>query len=29
MDDDTHGALVPQLMPAATRSWLLEARVDW
>jgi iron complex outermembrane receptor protein len=29
MDFDTHGALVPQLMPAATRSWLLEARVDW
>jgi iron complex outermembrane receptor protein len=29
MDFDSHGALTPQLMPAATRSWLLEARVDW
>ena len=26
VDFDT---LAPQLMPAATRSWLLEARVDW
>jgi outer membrane receptor protein involved in Fe transport len=29
MDFDSHGALVPHVMPAATRSWLLEARVDW
>jgi hypothetical protein len=29
MDFDAHGALVPHVMPAATRSWLLEARVDW
>ena len=29
MDFDSHGALVPTLMPAATRSFLLEARVDW
>jgi hypothetical protein len=29
MDYDALGALVPMLMPAATRSFLLEARVDW
>jgi outer membrane receptor for Fe3+-dicitrate len=29
MDFDSRGALVPHVMPAATRSWLLEARVDW
>jgi len=29
MDFDAHGALVPQLMPAATRNWLAELRVDW
>jgi len=29
MDFDSHGALVPMLMPAATRSWLAEVRVDW
>src|SRR5262249_17671077 len=29
MDFDAGGALVPQLMPAATRSWLAEVRVDW
>jgi hypothetical protein len=29
MDDDSRGALVPTLMPAATRSWLAEVRVEW
>ena len=29
MDYDAQGALVPMLMPAATRSFLLEGRVDW
>jgi len=29
MDFDSRGALVPMLMPAATRSFQLEARVDW
>src|SRR5262249_51819969 len=29
MDFDSRGELVPHVMPAATRSWLLEARVDW
>jgi len=29
MDYDARGALVPTLMPAATRAFLLEARVDW
>jgi iron complex outermembrane receptor protein len=29
MDYDAQGALVPMLMPAATRSFLLEARMDW
>jgi len=29
MDFDVRGALVPHVMPAATRSWILEARVDW
>jgi outer membrane receptor for Fe3+-dicitrate len=29
MDFDAHGDLVPHVMPAATRSWLLEARLDW
>jgi iron complex outermembrane recepter protein len=29
MDYDSHGALVPTVMPAATRSWLAEVRVEW
>jgi len=29
MDYDSRGALVPTLMPAATRSWLAEVRVEW
>src|SRR5262249_29672545 len=29
MDFDRNGDLVPFLMPAATRSWLAEVRVDW
>ncbi len=29
MDIDTHGNLAPTLMPAATRSWLAEVRVEW
>jgi hypothetical protein len=29
MDYDSRGALVPTLMPAATRSWLAEVKVGW
>ena len=29
MDYDRHGDLVPHVMPAATRSWLAEVRVEW
>jgi hypothetical protein len=29
MDLDSRLALVPTLMPAATRSWLAEVRVEW
>ncbi len=29
MDYDRNGALVPHVMPAATRSWLAEVRLDW
>jgi hypothetical protein len=29
MDFDRTGALVPQLVPAATRTWLAELRLDW
>ncbi len=29
MDFDRYGDLVPHVMPAATRSWLAEVRIDW
>ena len=29
MDYDARGLLVPHVMPAATRSFLAEARVEW
>jgi len=29
LDLDTHGNLAPTVIPAATRSWLAEVRVDW
>jgi hypothetical protein len=29
MDYDQHGDLVPHVMPAATRAWLAEVRVEW
>ena len=29
MDYDRLGALVPHLMPAATRAWIAEVRADW
>ena len=29
MDYDRNGVLVPHVMPAATRTWLAEVRLDW
>jgi iron complex outermembrane receptor protein len=29
MDFDRNGALMPHVMPAATRSWLVEVRLEW